>query len=60
MAASEGRTVMARLDDKDDYGYHEAEVIQCLAKCITALIALAMVCATVSRTCDHIFPYLPV
>ena len=43
---------MAPLGDKNDYGYHEAEVMQCVAKCITALIALAMVCATVSCVCN--------
>lgn len=43
---------MARLGDKDDYGYHEAEVMRCAAKCVTTLIALAMVCATVSCVCS--------
>lgn len=42
---------MAPLGDKNDYGYNESEVLKCVAKCFTVLIAIAMVCATVSCVC---------
>lgn len=43
---------MVPLGDKSDYGYHESEVLKCVAKCVTTLIAIAMVCATVSCVCN--------